>query len=187
MRHSSTASRMPSPCVSRHLQEPADASSLRQPSVRQRLQAAVVARPPGPGLRACRGRHPGRRDQNPGVPRQESQQTDSGAGAEGRHVHRRVQRDSVLSRGRLALPAVRPAVPRDHPAVDVLRAVQSRALHCGRAPLDPARGDDGVAAGPATGEAGGRTRRALGHGGIPARTPSAVTPASIRSSISSRP
>ena len=40
----------------------------------------------------------------------------------------------------------RPAGPRPRPPVDVLRAVQPRALHRGRPPLDPAHGDDGSAA-----------------------------------------
>ena len=83
---------------------------------------------------------------------------------EGGNAAGRIQRDPVVSRGRLALPAGRAAGAGADPAMDVLRAIQSRAQHRGRTPLAPACRDDGRATRPASGEAGGRPRRAGGDG-----------------------
>ena len=119
--------------------------------------------PTSAGLRAHRGRHPEGRDEDAGVPCPEPQRPHSGAGARGRRLHRRVERDPLLPRGGLALSSLRPAGPRPHPPVDVLRAIQPRALHRGRTPLDTAPRDDGGAAvraaGPAERGTGARSRR----------------------------
>ncbi len=66
------------------------------------------------------------------------------------------------------LPAGGPARARAGAAVDVLRAVQPRAVHRGRALLAP-RGRDRVEARPARREDGARLRGARGDGDAPAR------------------
>ena len=141
-----------------------DAPPLRQPHLRQRLQAAPAARPSGPGLRAHRGGYRQGGLPHAGLPGEEPQRAHSGAGARGRDLPRGVERHPVLSGGGLALPPFGPAGARADPAMDVLRAIQPRALYRGRPPLASSRRADGPAARAASGKTGGRPRRARRDG-----------------------
>src|SRR5690242_9661980 len=93
----------------------------------------------GEGLRSAR-----RSDAHAGVARQEPEWARADAGARGRTLPARERRDHFLSRRRLEADPAEPVGSRADAAMDVLRAVQPRALCRGGAVLARPRAEGGT-------------------------------------------
>src|SRR5690606_2787588 len=101
--------------------------------VRQLPQAETAALPARARAPLARGRPAGRRYPHAGIPGEEPQRQGAGARARRRPGAGGVERDPALAGRRHPLPAVRSVAARPGTAVDVLRAVQPRAVHRGGA------------------------------------------------------
>ena len=107
-----------------------DDDALRLHGIGQRLQGAPGAGASRPALQAGRARHPEGRDAHAGVPGQEPQRPHSDAAARGRHATspNRTRSSGTSPRAPSSRRTDRLGARRDA-AMDVLRAVQPRALH----------------------------------------------------------